>query len=125
MSELSAFVACADGYTGAPNVTCPIDEDYYGYASGYYAELSGCDNIPPAPSADPEPDRTTSAAIVCADVDPNLRCNALLLVDEIRYASSLNNINIEVFGPCVRVRDEHPDWSPAIFAGACPTGGGR
>jgi hypothetical protein len=127
-SELSTLVECADGYTGVPSINCSFSEyylegwDIFSYRE--YAEVTGCENHPPLASTPaPQPDSSPSVAIDCEGVDPNLPCNVLLLVDEVRDVASLQRINKDIFCPCARVRAENPDWSPVV-AGACP-GGGR
>eukprot|EP01043_Picozoa_sp_COSAG02_P008336 COSAG02_NODE_265_length_26599_cov_13.943698_1_plen_298_part_10 len=77
-SELAAFVECADGYTGAPNVTCSADsEDHYGYADSRHVELGGCEaafNF--ATCGDKDGDGPGTEAVSTAD------CNAFYLENE-------------------------------------------
>ena len=77
------------------------------------------------PSTEPAPPQTdtTSGMIDCSDISPDLPCHAMLLVDELSHATSLQSIDKDVFCPCNRVRTEHPEWSP-VAAESC-SGGGR
>jgi hypothetical protein len=61
--------------------------------------------------------------IDCTGVDVSLPCHVMLLVDELRSAASLHDIDREIYCPCQFVRENAADWSPELAA-SCP-GGGR
>lgn len=52
--------------------------------------------------------------IDCNAVDVGHPCDIMRLIDEVRDAHSLSDVDPEVFCPCKIVRDGNPDWSPEV-----------
>ena len=63
-------------------------------------------------------------SIDCSGISPDLPCHAMLLIDEVRDAQSLRDIDPEIFCPCKLVRDAAPNWSPEVVGSCSGSGGG-
>ena len=132
-SEILAVAQCADGYSGTPNVTCDFqDQSWWSLLEAYEmeAELSGCEHVlPSAPMGSAHRDDGLAdegdGAIDCSGINPDLPCDAMLLIDEVRDAQSLRDIDPEIFCPCKLVRDAAPNWSSEVVGSCSGSGGGR
>merc|ERR1711988_723825 len=113
-SEVPGSVTCFDcpAIEGAATVTCSSATEP-GIATscddGYELEGVICVVVTHPPDGS-----SASPAIDCTDVALSLPCHIMLLVDEVRNATSLQDIDKEVFCPCERVRAANPEWSPRV-----------
>jgi hypothetical protein len=64
----------------------------------------------------------TGPAIDCSNVPNTAPCHVMELIDAVRDAASLSDIEPSVFCPCKRVRDNAPDANPETVA-SCNGGG--
>lgn len=74
--------------------------------------------------ADGEGDCAFFTGIDCSAVSRGAPCNVMYLVDQVRDAGSLQDINPNTFCPCKWVRDAAPKYDPAVVT-TCNGGGGR
>jgi hypothetical protein len=71
-----------------------------------------------------EPADEGDGSIDCSGISPDLPCHAMLLIDEVRDAQSLRDVDPEIFCPCKLVRDAAPNWSPEVVGSCSGSGGG-
>jgi hypothetical protein len=64
----------------------------------------------------------TGPAIDCSNVPDTAPCHVMELIDAVRDAAFLSDIEPSVFCPCKRVRDNAPDANPETVA-SCNGGG--
>jgi hypothetical protein len=64
-------------------------------------------------------------SIDCSGINPDLPCDAMLLIDEVRDAQSQRDIYMEIFCPFKLVRDASPKWSSEVVGSCSGSGGGR
>ena len=65
----------------------------------------------------------SEAPIDCSGVPSSLPCHIMFLVDEVRYAQSLSDIDPQIYCPCKLVREGALDWNPEATNACSGTGG--